>query len=107
MAPQPSAIEPQFAPWAAQVFAVQPHRLVVPVPPQVCGDPQRPAVDGAAAAVGMCRSCPVAGHVVSFTHVPTATWAVAACTADGAFPMTVNVGDGVPVEGGRAAVAST
>ena len=35
--PQPSGIEPQFLPWAAHEVGVQPQRLGVPPPPQVCG----------------------------------------------------------------------
>src|SRR5262249_44979778 len=43
--PQPSLIEPQFLPWAAQVVGVQagaPQTLAVPPPPQVWGEVQEP-----------------------------------------------------------------
>jgi hypothetical protein len=40
--PQPSAIDPQFAPWAAQVVGVQPQTFAVPPPPHVCGAEQLP-----------------------------------------------------------------
>jgi hypothetical protein len=35
MPPQPSAIEPQFLPCAAQLVGVQPQTFAVPLPPQV------------------------------------------------------------------------
>src|SRR5439155_8079410 len=42
--PQPSAIVPQFFPWAAHVVAVQPppQTFTTPPPPQVCGAVQAP-----------------------------------------------------------------
>jgi hypothetical protein len=41
--PQPSGIDPQVLPWAAQVVGVQPHKPGVPPPPQVSGGVQLPA----------------------------------------------------------------
>jgi hypothetical protein len=40
--PQPSGIEPQVAPCAAQLVGVQPQTLAVPPPPQTCGVAQVP-----------------------------------------------------------------
>src|SRR5947199_2386647 len=44
--PQPSAIVPQFFPWAAHVVAVQPppQTFATPPPPQVCGAVPEPQV---------------------------------------------------------------
>jgi hypothetical protein len=42
IAPQPSGIDPQVAPWAVQVVGVQPQTLAMPPPPHVCGAVQVP-----------------------------------------------------------------
>jgi hypothetical protein len=42
MPPQPSGIDPQFFPWAAQVVGVQPQTFAVPAPPHVAGAVHEP-----------------------------------------------------------------
>src|SRR5439155_1078576 len=82
--PQPFGTVQQFVPVGHIVtVGVQPQTLAMPPPPHVCGAvhagphetvPPQPS--------GMVPQLSGDGHVVSFTHMPTESCALAACTAD-------------------------
>src|SRR5438094_5907967 len=69
--PQPSAIVPQFFPWAAHVVGVQPQTFATPPPPQVWGAVQVPqlSVPPQPSAI-VPQFFPWAAHVVGVHEVP-------------------------------------
>jgi hypothetical protein len=91
--PQPLEMVPQLAPPSQPVIGVQPQTLAVPPPPQVCGSVHAgPQLTWPPQLSETVPQLSPAGQVVSGVHgTTTVTWAVAACTADGALPMTMNV----------------